>query len=94
MYEIFANIRCDFCLQRVDLRDNNIQISGLVALLESLKENISLIRLDLDKLPRKSAFTVRIFVKKLIDTSSRYFNGGNFALRRTLQATRLLSKIM
>lgn len=47
-----------FYLQRIDLRDNNIQISGLVALLESLAVSASVIRLDLDKTCRRWNTTV------------------------------------
>lgn len=46
------------CLQRIDLRDNNIQISGLIALLESLAVSPSVIRLDLDKTCRRWNTTV------------------------------------
>lgn len=48
-------------LQRIDLRDNGIQSTGLAALLESLETNTSVIRLDLDRVPRKYAFAVGFF---------------------------------
>lgn len=41
-------------LQRVDLRDNNLQVSGLTALNEVLKSNKSITRIDLDDVPRRA----------------------------------------
>lgn len=40
-------------LQRIDLRDNNLQVSGLTALNEVLKSNKSVTRIDLDDVPRR-----------------------------------------
>lgn len=40
-------------LQRVDLRDNNLQVSGLTSLNEVLKSNKSITRIDLDDVPRR-----------------------------------------
>lgn len=39
-------------LQRIDLRNNNVSVAGLVALSEALKSNKSIIRVDLDDLPK------------------------------------------
>ncbi|XP_055323374.1 mucin-5AC [Sitodiplosis mosellana] len=41
-------------LQRVDLRDNNLQVSGLTSLNEVLKSNKSITRIDLDDVPRRA----------------------------------------
>lgn len=40
-------------LQRIDVRDNNIQAPGLISLDESMKSNKSVTRIDLDDFPRK-----------------------------------------
>lgn len=40
-------------LQRIDVRDNNIQGSGLLSLDESMKSNKTVTRIDLDDFPRK-----------------------------------------
>ena len=40
-------------LSRIDVRENNIQIAGLMAVSLALKVNHSLIRIDLDKELRK-----------------------------------------
>lgn len=40
-------------LQRIDLRDNNLQVCGLTALNEVLKSNKSVTRIDLDDVPRR-----------------------------------------
>lgn len=40
-------------LQRIDLRDNHLQIAGLAALAFALKKNKTIIQLDLDDQPRK-----------------------------------------
>lgn len=40
-------------LQRIDLRDNNIQTEGLEALNDALKSNKSITQIDLDDTPRK-----------------------------------------
>lgn len=39
-------------LQRIDLRNNNVSVPGLTALNEALKSNKSIIRIDLDDLPK------------------------------------------
>lgn len=41
-------------LQRVDLRDNNLQVTGLTSLNEVLKSNKSITRIDLDDTPRRN----------------------------------------
>lgn len=41
-------------LQRIDLRDNLLQVSGLTALNEALKTNKSITRIDLDESPRRN----------------------------------------
>lgn len=46
-------------LQRVDLRDNNLQVSGLGALNEVLKSNKSITRIDLDDVPRRTVSSRR-----------------------------------
>lgn len=40
-------------LQRIDLRDNNLQVSGLTALNEVMKSNKSVTRIDLDDVARR-----------------------------------------
>lgn len=40
-------------MQRIDLRDNNLQVSGLTTLNEVLKSNKSITRIDLDDVPRR-----------------------------------------
>lgn len=40
-------------LQRIDLRDNNLQVNGLTSLNEVLKSNKSITRIDLDDVPRR-----------------------------------------
>lgn len=46
-------------LQRLDLRDNNIQIEGLKSLKESVSKNCRITRLDLDPMPRNKYAAVR-----------------------------------
>lgn len=38
----------------IDLRDNNLQVSGLTSLNEVLKSNKSITRIDLDDVPRRA----------------------------------------
>lgn len=45
-------------LQRVDLRDNNLQVSGLTSLNEVLKSNKSITRIDLDDIPRRGYVSI------------------------------------
>lgn len=47
-------------LQRVDLRDNNLQVSGLSSLNEILKSNKSITRIDLDDVPRRACVSVSL----------------------------------
>lgn len=50
-------------LQRIDLRDNNIQSEGLEALNDALKSNKSITQIDLDDTPRKfSVRKIQIFI--------------------------------
>lgn len=51
-------------LQRVDLRDNNLQVSGLGALNEVLKSNKSITRIDLDDVPRRTVSTYYTYILK------------------------------
>lgn len=53
-------------LQRIDVRDNHLQVPGLTALNDVLKSNKSVIRIDLDDVPRR--LHVRFF----------FFNSINF----------------
>lgn len=46
-------------LQRLDLRDNNIEVEGLKYLKESISNNCRITRLDLDPLPRNNYAAVR-----------------------------------
>lgn len=48
-------------LQRVDLRDNNLQVSGLTSLNEVLKSNKSITRIDLDDVPRRAYVSIHSF---------------------------------
>lgn len=48
-------------LQRIDLRDNNLQVSGLTSLNEVLKSNKSITRIDLDDVPRRVYVSVSHF---------------------------------
>lgn len=45
-------------LQRIDLRDNNIQTEGLEALNDALKSNRSITQIDLDETPRKLSVSI------------------------------------
>lgn len=45
-------------LQRVDLRDNNLQVNGLTHLNEVLKSNKSITRIDLDDVPRRAHVSI------------------------------------
>lgn len=47
-------------LQRIDLRDNNLQVSGLTSLNEVLKSNKSITRIDLDDVPRRASVSIYI----------------------------------
>lgn len=49
-------------LQRVDLRDNNLQVSGLTSLNEVLKSNKSITRIDLDDVPRRAYVSLTLFL--------------------------------
>lgn len=49
-------------LQRVDLRDNNLQVTGLTSLNEILKSNKSITRIDLDDTPRRNYVSLTMFV--------------------------------
>lgn len=49
-------------LQRVDLRDNNLQVSGLTALNEVLKSNKSITRIDLDDVPRRAHVSLSLLL--------------------------------
>lgn len=40
-------------IQRIDLRDNNLQVAGLMALALSMKFNMNVTQLDLDDTPRR-----------------------------------------
>lgn len=52
-------------LQRIDLRDNNLQVSGLASLNEVLKSNKSITRIDLDDVPRRPFVSILIFIFSL-----------------------------
>lgn len=66
-------------LQRIDLRDNNLQVSGLTSLNEVLKSNKSITRIDLDDVPRRAS--VSIFVNETQSNDLRNgFNMCNFVL--------------
>ncbi|KAJ6639951.1 Protein phosphatase 1 regulatory subunit 37 [Pseudolycoriella hygida] len=41
-------------LQRIDLRDNHLQVNGLTSLNDAMKTNKSLTRIDLDDVPRRA----------------------------------------
>lgn len=45
-------------IQRIDLRENDVRIAGLMALSLSAKVNTTIIRIDLDKEPKKENVTV------------------------------------
>lgn len=47
-----------FFFQRIDLRDNNINLAGLMALARSMKVNTSVTRLDLDDEPKTKKVTI------------------------------------
>lgn len=53
-------------LQRLDLRDNNIQVDGLRNLKESISKNCRITRLDLDPLPRNKYAAVRYYFNIII----------------------------
>lgn len=48
-------------LQRIDLRDNNLQVNGLTSLNEVLKSNKSITRIDLDDVPRRVSVSIVLF---------------------------------
>lgn len=50
-------------LQRIDVRDNNIQGSGLISLDEAMKSNKTVTRIDLDDFPRKILVSDFIFIE-------------------------------
>lgn len=45
-------------LQRIDLRDNHLQVGGLTVLNDAIKTNKSLTRIDLDDIPRRAYVSV------------------------------------
>jgi len=47
-------------IQRIDLRDNNILVAGLLALALSMKNNNSVTQLDLDDAPKKKLPAVSV----------------------------------
>lgn len=53
-------------LQRIDLRDNNIQTEGLEALNDALKSNKSITQIDLDDTPRKLSVSNFNFICRII----------------------------
>lgn len=59
-------------LQRIDLRDNNLQVSGLMAINDVLKSNKSVTRIDLDDVPRRGDVSIYYFIVLPI-----YNRGGN-----------------
>lgn len=60
-------------LQRVDLRDNNLQVSGLTALNEVLKSNKSITRIDLDDVPRRAHVSPAKLSVKFISILNCFF---------------------
>lgn len=48
------------CPQRIDLRDNNLQVAGLMALVLSMRVNRSVSQLDLDDTPRRKHSMVSV----------------------------------
>ena len=42
---------------RVDIRNNNVKVAGIMALQNALKNNYTLTRLDLDQQPKKEQVT-------------------------------------
>lgn len=63
-------------LLRLDLRENEIKTGGLMALSLALKVNTSLLRLDLDREPKKE--TVSVGGRK--DSECRYMSLNRFYL--------------
>ena len=58
MAEVLAD---SFQLTRIDIRENNIHVAGLMAFSLALKVNTTLIRLDLDKdIKKEQASTIFI----------------------------------
>lgn len=45
-------------LQRIDLRDNHLQVGGLTVLNDAIKTNKSLTRIDLDDIPRRAYVSI------------------------------------
>lgn len=66
-------------LNRLDLRDNDIRLGGLMALVSSLKFNNTLSRLDVDKEPKKehTFFNITFQQKDSLETSKRLFQDMN-----------------
>lgn len=59
-------------MNRLDLRENDIRLGGLMALVSSLKFNKTLCRLDLDREPKKENS-----IKDSIETSKRFIQDIN-----------------
>lgn len=49
-------------LQRIDLRDNHLQVGGLTVLNDAIKTNKSLTRIDLDDIPRRAYVSIVLSV--------------------------------
>jgi protein phosphatase 1 regulatory subunit 37 len=59
-------------LKRLDLRENDVRLGGLMALASSLKFNKTLTRLDLDREPKKE-----YSIRDSIETSKRLIKSIN-----------------
>lgn len=50
-------------LQRIDVRDNHLQVAGLTALNDVLKSNKSVMQIDMDDVPRRAHVSFQIHLK-------------------------------
>lgn len=56
---------CNSTLQRIDLRDNNLQVAGLTTLNDVLKSNKTVTQIDLDDMPRRDYVSI-ILITNLV----------------------------
>lgn len=61
-------------LLRLDLRENEIKTGGLMALSLALKVNNSLLRLDLDREPKKESVSIKKMLKNKKSLNSLSFD--------------------
>lgn len=60
-------------LQRVDIRDNNVQVEGLAALADALKSNNSITRIDIDDIPKRIPVSQNSTISSLYSQCFHFF---------------------